>query len=279
MSSPVASTGRPHLSATQLDLSGKCLEAYRRRYIEGHKIPPGIAISKGKSIHLAAEANFGQKIETHRDLPVSEVIDLSVSSFDEQVHAPEFEFTLEEKSQGGEIVIGHARDAVADMAKVYAESQAPEYQPLFVELEVTIPMPDAPRDLLAKIDLIDDQKRVIDFKTGGKAKTQADADTAVQLTVYAAAHLVQTGEPATDLRFDTIVQTKTRTKRVVTNTTRGPADFQALANRINVTLAQVDAGIFPPTTPGAWWCSPKWCGYWATCPYVNSERIAKSEDE
>lgn len=274
---PTASTGRPHISATQIELIGKCPEAYRRRYLEGHKIPPGIAISKGKAIHTAAENNFKQKIESRADLPIEDIIDLSVSSFDEQVNTAEFELTQEEKGQGTDIVIGRARDSVADMAKVHGQFQAPDYQPVSVEFEVTIPLPDAPRDLLAKIDLVDDQSRVVDFKTGGKAKTAADADSSNQLTIYAAAHLVHFGRPAEDLRFDTIVQTKTKTSRSVVSTQRDGTDFQPLANRINAMLAIIDNGVYPPTTPGAWWCSAKWCGYFRTCPFVNAERLAKAD--
>lgn len=254
------------------------MEAYRRRYIEGHRIPPGIALSKGKAVHSAAEANFGQKMESFRDLPASDIVDLSVATFDQEIAVPEFDFTDDERDQGTDIVIGKARDSVADMAKIHAEAQAPDYQPILVEGEITIPLPDAPRDLLAKIDLIDDQHRVIDFKTAGKSKTQADADSSIQLTIYAAAHHAHYGSSPEDIRLDTIVQTKTKTTRNIVSTERSMVDFQPLANRINVVLHQIDAGIFAPTTPGAWWCGPKWCGYFSTCPYVNAERAAKAAE-
>jgi hypothetical protein len=98
----------------------------------------------------------------------------------------------------------------------------------------------------------------------------------VQLTVYAAGHKRLTGQPASEVRLDVLVKTKEVTRQVL-RSTRGAADFQALAARINATLAGIAAGIFPPASPGSWWCSDRWCGYWRSCPYVNSERIEAAE--
>jgi hypothetical protein len=64
----------------------------------------------------------------------------------------------------------------------------------------------------------------------------------------------------------------------VVSSSRGSADFAALAARINVITHAIEAGIFTPAAPGSWCCSSKWCGYYLDgCPYVNSERIAAAE--
>lgn len=257
---------KPHLSATQMELYSKCPEAYRRRYIEGEKIPPGVAMLKGTGLHRGAETNFRQKIESHRDLPTSDIVDAAVAAFEGEL-ARGFQLDKDEESIGAENVIGDAKDDVADMAEFHAKKQAPDYQPVRVEETVRIELP-GPRDLLAVIDLGDDQGRVVDFKTAKKSKGQGDADDSVQLTVYAAAHQALTGEPPALVRLDTIVQTSKETKRQILDSTRGPADIESLAHRINSISAAVDAGVFPPTTPGAWWCGSKWCGYHATCRFV-----------
>jgi len=54
-------------------------------------------------------------------------------------------------------------------------------------------------------------------------------------------------------------------------------DRVALLHRINAMIAGVKAGTFLPAAPGVWACSPKFCGYWHTCPFVNAETIAAAQ--
>jgi hypothetical protein len=205
-------------------------------------------------------------------------VEAAVAAFDESVHGG-YVLSDEEMSRGPSVVIGEAKDDLANLATVHAKHQAPDYQPVLVEQSVRIELPSAPRDLLGIIDLADDKGRVIDFKTAGKKKSQADADDSVQLTVYAAAYQRLTGAPPSELRLDSVVQTKTKTDRQVVSTDRGPDDFNALANRINVVTSSIESGSFPPATPGAWWCGPRFCGYHATCPFVNSNRSRKEQGD
>ena len=257
---------KPHLSATQMEMYSRCPESYRRRYVEGEKIPPAVAMLKGTGLHRAAETNFRQKVETHRDLPTSQIVEAAVAAFEAELAAG-VTLDVEEESIGPTKVIGQAKDDVADLAEVHARHQAPDYQPTLVEEQVRIELP-GPRDLLAVIDLVDDERRVVDFKTAKRKKSQDDVDGSVQLTVYAAAHQALTGERPAVVRLDTLVQTSKKTERQILDSTRDDADLVALSHRINAITAAVDAGIFPPTTPDNWMCSQRWCGFWRTCPYV-----------
>jgi hypothetical protein len=269
---------RPHLSPTQMDLICRCPEAYRRSYIEGEKIPPGIAMLKGTGVHSGAKTNLIQKKESHRDLPSSDIIDAAVAAFDTEAKGG-ISLTRDEHAIGFDKIVGKARDDVADMAMVHAKQQAPDYQPVYVEQRVRILLPNASHDLLGIVDVADDKDRVTDFKTAGRSKTQDEADNSVQLTTYAASFVVLTGRPPTEVRLDNVVQTKTKTYRSLIVSHRTDDDFAALARRINVITSVIQAGIFIPATPGAWWCHPKWCGYWSTCPFVNSERKALAKED
>jgi len=268
-------TEKPHLSASQLDMISKCPEQWRRRYIEGEIIPPGIAALKGKAVHKPAEVNFRQKIETHDDLPVEEFRGLAASAFEAEL-AGGYLLSSEEEGRGRAVVIGEAKDATVRMAAFHATDQAPDYQPELVEQQFRIVLPGS-HDLVGVIDMADEDRRVVDLKTSGKAKNQADADGSIQLTAYAAGYRVLTGEPPAELRLDTIVQTHgkkagTTEKRDIVTTARGPADFSALAQRLNIVTRQIESGIFPPAPVGSWWCSAKWCGFHSTCRFVNHER-------
>lgn len=256
----------------------RCGEQYRRRYIEGEIIPPGIAILKGTSLHTAAEQNMRQKIETHQDLPVRDIVETAVESMKMNVTAGEYQLTPEEQSRGKTAVLSEAIDDAAAMAEVHAEQQAPDYQPVMVEQAVKISLPGH-RDLLGIIDLADDQGRVVDFKTSKRKKRQADADDSVQLTVYAASyHALANNAPAL-VRLDTVVSNKTRCERQVLDSQRTARDFTALAARINMAVHAIEKGVFLPAAPGSWWCATAWCGYSRDCVYYNAARAAAATEE
>ncbi len=263
-------TDKPHISHTQIDSYFNCGEAYRRRYIEGEKIPPGIALLVGTGVHSGARENFTQKIESHTDLAKDRIIEAAVAGYEAEL-AGGYEL-----APGDDI--GAAKDQVASLAEVHADQQAPDYQPIACEKKIVIPFPNASHDILGYVDLTDDQNRVTDFKTGAKKKPQAAADDSMQLTIYAASHQIDTGAPPHEVRLDTLIKTKKPGRQVLVSH-RGPADFQVLINRTNMMLAGLKAGVFPPAPIGHWMCNPKWCGYFHSCPYVNSVRLAAAESE
>lgn len=262
---------KPHLSSTQLDLYCKCGEAYRRRYVELDKRPPVMAMLKGTGFHLSAKANFSQKITSEKDLPMSEMVEIGVENFKLELEKG-VELQSDESKRGLEIVKGEVIDSLAKIIEVHHETQAPVYQPEFVEQDFRIELPGA-RDLVGIIDLADTSNRVVDLKTAGKKKPQSEVDNSVQLTVYAAGYMSLKGILPSEVRLETIVSTKRTVKRDLTTSTRTIPDLAALSERIATVSHGIDAGIFAPATPGAWWCSSKWCGYFNTCKYVNSERL------
>lgn len=270
---PQVEAVRPHVSPSSLDTFCKCPEQWRRRYIEKEKIPPGVAAYRGRGIHQGARLNFKQKIESRRDLPAKDIVDAAVATFEAEMNQEGYMLTPEEKSRGATVVVSEELDSTARLARAFAQFQAPEYQPLLVEERITIELPNASHDIIGFLDLLDDQNRVDDFKTAKRKKSQGDVDNSVQLTVYAAGAFVRTGVQPT-VRLDVLVDKKGGVERQVLNSTRGLADYKALAARTSAVLFSIGHGAFPPALPGSWWCSPKWCGYWSTCPYVNAERTA-----
>ena len=269
LDSPSAA-GKPYLSMTRLEMYSRCGEQFRRRYVEGEIIPPGIALAVGSGVHAGAEVNFRQKIESYADLPETEVVEAAVAGFEGFV-AGGIQLTPDEESVGAAKVIGKAKDQVAALASVHAREQAPDYQPVSVEERFLLELPDASYDLVGVPDLVDDQGRVVDIKTRGRRFSQADADKNLQLTMYAAAFRRHYGRDPAALRLDTLLKTKKPGRHVV-ETHRGDADYAALAARVNAMIAGLEKGVFMPAEVGHWCCSPTWCGYWNTCPYVNAAR-------
>jgi hypothetical protein len=264
-----------------MDSYTRCGEVYRRRYIEKEIIPPGFSLIKGTCVHTAAEEDFKQKIESKENLPAEQLVELAAASFDGRIKAEGVFLTEEEESIGKSKLMGEAKDSTVRMTREFAKSIAPRYQPVAVEEEFRIVLPGK-RDILGRIDLRL-ESGIQDTKTGAKKKNQSDIDGDVQLTTYAAAFQTITGKPPTDIIIDNVVDRMSeKTQKVTTEshtfkTFRDQKDFEALARRINTITAGIEAGMFLPATPGAWWCSPTSCGYWRTCPYQNSERRAAAD--
>ena len=259
---------KPHLSTSQLELYARCPEAYRRRYVEGERRPPGVAMLVGTGVHSGAEVNFRQKIESHVDLSANEIVDAAVASYNQRVHN---EGVQPEIGQSKRLATALGRDHVVHLASAHAAAQAPHYQPVEVEKATTIILPSCSHDLVAVTDLRDDKNRVVDFKTAAKAPTNGEAHASLQLTVVATAYQVDRGEKPNEVRLDVLTKTR-EPKRYVLASERDEQDFAALANRIESIVGAINAGVFPPTSPANWQCSAKWCGYYRTCKYVNPRR-------
>jgi hypothetical protein len=110
-----------------------------------------------------------------------------------------------------------------------------------------------------------------DLKTADKSKGPKDADHSLQLTFYAGLVAHQTGTWPQKVSLEVLVNNK-KPKLQSLPTTRGPEDWINLLHRVQLMLAQIATGIFPPCDPSAWLCSPHWCGYFWTCTYSLKRR-------
>lgn len=278
MSKARGGSSRPpgHRSTSQLELLAKCGQAYAFRYIDGLHEPGSLPKAKGSAVHEAAQGNFEQKIESDRDIPLDDFRDLAATRFEAETRGAIL-FTPDEESVGTRKAVSRQKDATVALAEFYHLNISPDYRPAQVEQRFEIPLPSAGTSLVGVIDLTDIFDRVIDHKTSKRAKSQADADSSLQFTAYAA-HRTRIGRPPPSIVVETAVQTpggKTYRKRV--ETSRNADDFQALANRIIAAERIIQAGAFGPAPTGAWWCSPSWCGFWAQCPFVNRKRATPEE--
>lgn len=281
---PEAAPKKPHVSPSQLSSFENCGEAYRRRYIEKHIIPPGVAALRGGSVHKGAELNFAQKIETKTDLPAKDIVDRAASEFDARIKAEGVFLAPEEEARGKAIVIGEEKDTTVALAGLFAAEVAPVYQPTAVEQSIRIELPNSPRDILGILDLtaqiVKEPARgegIVDYKTGKKTKPQRDFDVSPQLSLYDLAYRATRGKAPDFIQVEQLISLKSGTKRVVNPTTRSAPDFRATVARVNAMISGLQAGVFIPASPGSWNCAPKWCGFFNTCPYVNSERKAAAE--
>lgn len=258
---------KPFISPSQVSSYTRCGEAYRRRYIEREIIPPGIALIKGTALHKGAEVNFSQKIKSKLDLPTKHVVEAAVDTLKNVVQREGLFMTKDEQLIGKTKIVGQATDRVAATTTLLMTAVAPRTQPTAVENEIKIEIPESSHDLVGILDLTCGEY-ITDVKTSSKTWTQEQADQSSQMTFYAMLYRGQTGRDPAGISIENIVDKK-EPEAVQLTTSRTMADYTPMFHRINAVVNAVNMGNFPPATDGAWWCSARFCGYWATCRYIN----------
>lgn len=267
----------PIYSWSKAQLYFKCGEAFRRRYVEGHKIPPALAMHVGTGMHVGAEVNGEQKIITHEDLPESDVVDAAVEGFRERFKDDGYEKGEDLKGKSDVVVEGLGVDEVVKLAKVYIKSASPKIQPVAVEEKYLMDMGKA--KVLCYVDVVDDKERVIDYKSSGKkmpdgsGKQLNAADSSDQLTVYAAAYFQTHGKLPKAVGIETMVKTKDPYHQSLTST-RTKADVKRVGTLFSALHKGVKAGVFAPAV-GTVQCSPSMCGYYKTCKFVHGKKRKK----
>lgn len=256
-----------HLSPSQLGMFLRCGEAYRRRYEEGEKIPPGIAMIKGSAVDGGVMHNLEQKIESREDLALDDVLAATDEAWEGRIREG-FELSEEERSVGRKKVLGLQKDSAMRMTALYQEELAPTVQPKLVQENIILkPRPDL--ELWGILDLATEEDFVVDLKTSKRKKPAGDVDASDQLTWYAAAFNAKYGRLPAGVRFDVVVDTGKNLSTQQIEGTRDQRHLKALNARVGVLIEAREKGVYHPAPDlNVWWCSPKFCGYFPTCKYV-----------
>ncbi len=242
----------------------RCPQQFERRYINGEIIPPGIAARRGSATHKAAEINHLQKITTREDLPIDTLQD---AARDEYVRLVKVEGVFIPKDQISEKdkLLAAGLDASTRLTKLYRETLAPAIQPIlaekFLEIDAGLELPMA-----GTIDVLTEENWLPDLKTADKSKGVNEANNSLQLTFYAGLVADYIGKWPDKVSLEILVNTK-EPKLQSLETKRGPQHWRNLLLRVQLMIAQINTGLFPPCSPDFWSCSPNWCGYFWSCKY------------
>lgn len=259
----------PFISQSMIGQFLRCPEQFRRRWIENEIIPPGIAARRGTAVHKAAAVNHLQKITSKIDLPLG---DLQDAARDEYVRVIKDEgvFIPKEQVPAAKKLMGEGLDSAVNLTALYHRELAPQIQPIMAEerQKIDIGLPVA---LHGTIDVVTDTGWLPDLKSASKSKGINEAHNSLQLSFYSGLYFSKFGKWPDKLSLEILVATK-EPKLQSLVTTRDNADWQNLLIRIGFMLAQIDAGLFPPCEPGAWICSPVWCGFYQSCRYVTRRK-------
>lgn len=169
-----------HLSASQITMLARCPEQFRRRYILGEKARPYAAMVLGAADHYAMELNFIEKIRTGADLSLDDV------GF---AYAEGFEREVDQHGGASEIEWDGAPtkefDKGLELVKLYRRVIAPKVQPIAVESEFRVSVPQVPVPVLGYID-VETETHSIERKTTKQAAKAAKPEWTVQGILYQA---------------------------------------------------------------------------------------------
>lgn len=283
---------RIQLHASALALFSRCGEQFRRRYLEGEIKAPANYIIVGRATDTAVSADLIHKIKQGKLLGAREIDDIAAG-------VVERNYRDEVDMRGESMTKGTARELAINRAKNFASfahrNLNPTIHPKAIQRDWSVRLDGflKRRGLKGlKIDYVgtlDIEEWLFDFshlepdpahtairdlKTSMRSpqKDAVEAKHDIQMTSYALGKLTEDKVMPEHVQVDYLVDYKRGIEHKPVFGTKDDFNLAALFNRIEITARSLKAGIFVPAPRDHWCCSEKWCGYWATCPYIKNKR-------
>ena len=267
---------KPSLSDSALNMLYKCGQQYYYRYVEGKKIPPGIAAVIGRATHKSVYLDLQNKIDKGVLRDISDVEDAARDGINGEWQRGD-RLVEEELKESAKKLKGAAVDQSVALSVLHHDELAPIIEPVQVERFFRLELQGYPMDLVGRID-IEEAETIRDTKTSAKSPQEDEAHMSDQLTIYALGKKVETGVMPKKLYMDYLIKTKVP-KTLTLETERTDADFDRIFRLIERGIEVIDKGTFTPN-PSGWWCSDRWCGFWAdTCPFGRRKAVSVTVKE
>lgn len=248
-----------NLSQTKVNLYIRCPAAYRFRYIMGLTQPPKAALLRGSWFHNAMGFDMRQKIRSHVNLPVGDVLDYYSDGYNYGARRVVWKSRLERAK---------VKDTGVSMLKLYHADFATAMQPKEVELEFEIQFANRDWRFTGVADLVDETDLLVEMKTTGQRTSAPKGDHVFQVSAYATALKMAAGLDSKEVwpsRIDYIVGTKKPTV-LSFPVNVGPSHRQLFLNTVSAVGQAIENGIFYPSR-GNYLCSEAWCGYFSRCKH------------
>ena len=243
------------ISYSQINMYMRCPRQYYHRYVLGKKEVPGVALLEGSAHHTSMQKNNLNKMAKGSELKPKVLTEIFVEDFRTRV-----------KKEGGTKALDWREESekgLIERAKVwhvdYIRDVAPKIHPVGVEekFEKELDL-DGKRITLSGILDLEVPRLIYDYKTAAKARTQAETDADLQLTLYALVKKVP--------RVGFIQFLKKATPEVGVLQSYRTANQKLYALEVVREVVQaIEAEIYPMCNPTQWNCSKRFCGFWSMC--------------
>jgi len=249
---------RPNYHQSAIKTFLMCGQRYMFRYVDGIRMPIGVAATTGSAVDTAINHNLAHKVKTGECVTLEEALDVCATDFEKRL--PETSFHEDEKP-------GEFKDAALSIVKAHTQGLATALKPVAVQMEFVVET-DAGFDIGGTIDIIEEDGQLRDTKTASRQRASSyEVNRSFQPALYDYAFTAITGRQSPGWAFD-IFTRPTKTLGVEYKPKYGKvtaADHEWLFNGINQVHRAITAGIALPAPEGSWYCSEKWCEYWAIC--------------
>lgn len=253
---------RQHLSYSQLSAMLSCPYKYYLQYVEkrGWDFVPS-AVSFGSAIHQSIQ-------KFHRDLMnggikgKSQYSEAFRTQFSEEAEETNVVFKDNDEFDSfverGEALMNQYVDTFSDL------------KPSEVEMEFRLPLVNTytgdlhTKDVVGKIDLITDDDRVLEFKTGASSMPNSAVDENLQLILYGWAFKMLFGEKPKKLVLVNLVKTK-QPKIQILDTEINPEKERKLLHLMFAVNDAIEKAAFYPNPRGGFGCQN--CSYYLSCQY------------
>lgn len=252
------------VSHTRMAMLSRCGEQYRRRYVEGEILPPGVALIVGGAVDSSVSENMRHKMEHDSLLALDAVGAIAADECAMRWSAGDVILSDDEVMLGAAKVKGEAVDKSVRLARLHAKEVAPAIEPTHVQRGFEVELDGA---LLTGYMDIQERRRVRDTKTSKRAPQANAADTSLQLGIYALAARVLDDTLPDVVQLDYLIDGRKPVSLSLAST-RDDAALDAVLARVNRFVETVRAGAFQPVDPDSWVCSRQFCGYHSTCPFA-----------
>lgn len=217
------------------------------------------SLALGLAVHQALEVNFREKLETQEDLETIGVVIVFREAWMEQV--PETVFTPDESQ-------GDLRRMGERLVAKYMDEVAPTVEPVAVELDVQGEIGGV--RVRGRVDVLDVEGRLIDFKTASRRPSSVSPDYAFQLATY---RQITPGSSGA-VRIDSLV--KTQTVQIVQQAyTVEEPDIRSTQILYPMAQKAMRSGMYCPNRQSML-CCQKRCSFWKHCEAEFGGRVRPS---
>ena len=265
---------KPQLHQSYLALLYRCGEKFRRIVLEGEREPSTIPLIVGSATHTTIAKNLNNKIDKGSLFAKEVVQDCSRDDFVREWQESSVVLSNDEAMQGLNKTKDFAQDQTIRLVTAHHYDIANLINPKIVERKWVLNAKDYPYDMAGQID-IDEGNQIRDTKTMKVNGGQRVVDFSEQYSFYAMAkYLIDGTMPDFVIQDNLVKPTKTRDAYGVSyKSTRTKDDFRIVLSRFSLACKIIEQGSFVPANPVDPLCSPKFCGFYSTCPYVNGKRV------
>ncbi len=242
------------ITVSKINMLLQCPAKHFFCFIEKIKAPSRSALLKGIAFHGAEAKNYEQKIESEKDLPVGDVLDIFGTQFD--MGAPDTLWFEDEDP-------GEIKDGGYSMLREYHKVIAPGVQPQSVEMPFELKLKGTEQVFAGRVDIVTRDEIIIDTKTKRARPSSVESDHKLQMTAYTAGFQVMNKRKPRKVRLDYVVDKK-QPECISYDVEIEDSDIELLLNLIGKYQEAIQKGFDIPNR-ASFMCSKKYCSYAYEC--------------